>query len=310
MCQLFVLDKRTSAINKATGLSISAVERDTGIGKDTLRVWERRYGFPCPQRDAAGERVYPLDQVEKLRILRRLLDHGYRPSKLVESSPDELVRLLHGCRSAVHADDEARRTLSLVSLSHSEELKCTLSKSLARLGLQRFVTQTLVPLNAAVGEAWMRGDIGVHDEHLYTEIVQNLLRGAIAAIPAGAPPRVLLTTLPGEEHGLGLLMAQAVLASEGAYCLSLGNQTPLPDICSAAVAGAFDVVALSFSSAYPARKAFEDIAEVRDALPPGVELWAGGQAMAPRGKPLHGVRIIPAIVDTLDAVRAWRSKAE
>ncbi|MBK8767339.1 MAG: MerR family transcriptional regulator, partial [Burkholderiaceae bacterium] len=29
-------------------LSISAVERDTGLSKDTLRVWERRYGFPLP----------------------------------------------------------------------------------------------------------------------------------------------------------------------------------------------------------------------------------------------------------------------
>ena len=33
-------------------LSIAAVERDTGLSKDTLRVWERRYGFPSPGRDA------------------------------------------------------------------------------------------------------------------------------------------------------------------------------------------------------------------------------------------------------------------
>ena len=46
-------------------LSIAAVERDTGIGKDTLRVWERRYRFPEPGRDANGERIYPLAQVEK-----------------------------------------------------------------------------------------------------------------------------------------------------------------------------------------------------------------------------------------------------
>jgi len=31
--------------------NISAVERDTGLSKDTLRVWERRYGFPKPLRD-------------------------------------------------------------------------------------------------------------------------------------------------------------------------------------------------------------------------------------------------------------------
>ena len=37
--------------------SIAEVERETGLGKDTLRVWERRYGFPVPQRDRLGERA-------------------------------------------------------------------------------------------------------------------------------------------------------------------------------------------------------------------------------------------------------------
>ena len=54
-------------------IGIAAVERDTGLGKDTLRVWERRYGFPKPERDAQGERAYPLAQVQRLRLLRR---HG------------------------------------------------------------------------------------------------------------------------------------------------------------------------------------------------------------------------------------------
>ena len=64
-------------------LSIAAVERDTGLSKDTLRVWERRYGFPMPERDAIGERAYPLDQVEKLRIVKRLMDGGHRPGRVV-----------------------------------------------------------------------------------------------------------------------------------------------------------------------------------------------------------------------------------
>ena len=32
-------------------LNISAVERETGLSKDVLRIWERRYGFPRPGRD-------------------------------------------------------------------------------------------------------------------------------------------------------------------------------------------------------------------------------------------------------------------
>ena len=66
--------------------SIAAVERETGLAKDTLRVWERRYGFPTPSRDAFGERVYPLQQVERLRVLKRLLDVGWRPGRLMKMS--------------------------------------------------------------------------------------------------------------------------------------------------------------------------------------------------------------------------------
>ena len=68
---------------KPVSLSIAAVERDTGLSKDTLRVWERRYGFPLPHRDALGERSYPFDQVERLRTIKRLLDAGHRPGRVV-----------------------------------------------------------------------------------------------------------------------------------------------------------------------------------------------------------------------------------
>ncbi|MCB1912570.1 MAG: MerR family transcriptional regulator, partial [Rhodocyclaceae bacterium] len=63
--------------------SIAAVERDTGLSKDTLRVWERRYGFPTPERDENGERLYPGDQLERLRLIKRLLDQGRRPAALM-----------------------------------------------------------------------------------------------------------------------------------------------------------------------------------------------------------------------------------
>ncbi|HRF13460.1 MAG TPA: MerR family transcriptional regulator, partial [Candidatus Accumulibacter phosphatis] len=62
---------------------IAAVERDTGLSKDVLRVWERRYGFPAPCRDANGERSYPAEQVERLRLIKRLMDQGHRPGKLI-----------------------------------------------------------------------------------------------------------------------------------------------------------------------------------------------------------------------------------
>ena len=65
------MNERAEVLGVGSGvqLSISAVERDTGLSKDTLRVWERRYGFPNPVRDALGERLYPVEQVERLRLI-------------------------------------------------------------------------------------------------------------------------------------------------------------------------------------------------------------------------------------------------
>ena len=71
-------------------LSIGAVERDTGIARDTLRIWERRYGFPEPVRNEKGERSYPEEQLRRLQHIRRLLDQGLRPGKVVALSNADL----------------------------------------------------------------------------------------------------------------------------------------------------------------------------------------------------------------------------
>jgi DNA-binding transcriptional MerR regulator len=39
-----------------------------GISPNTLRSWERRYGFPKPQRSSGGHRQYSLAEIEALRL--------------------------------------------------------------------------------------------------------------------------------------------------------------------------------------------------------------------------------------------------
>ena len=153
----------------------------------------------------------------------------------------------------------------------------------------------------------MRGELAVFEEHLYTEHVQIALRTAINAFPrqTGAP-RVLLTTFPGEQHGVGLLMAEALLTPEGAQCISLGVQTPIEDIRRAALAYDVQVVALSFSLAFPLRQAGDGLAVLRRQLPPKIALWAGGEMTRRVRKALPGVTLISDLVGTLGAIKAWR----
>ena len=288
--------------------SISAVERDTGLSKDTLRAWERRYRFPLPVRDANGERAYTQEQVETLRALKRLVDRGHRPSKIVGQSLSDLVALVDPAPPpAEPVDPEIAATVELLRAHRVADLRQALGQSLLRQGLARFCTATIGPLTRHVGEAWMRGRLEVFEEHLYTETVQGLLRSALATIPPPArAPRALLTTFPNEQHGLGLLMAEAMLALEGATRITLGTQTPIWDVVLAATTHRADIVALSFSLAYPVAQAIEGLEELRAKLPKTVEVWAGGSNPGLVRRAVDGIVVLPHLEAIPGAVARWR----
>ena len=293
-------------------LSIAAVERETGLGKDTLRAWERRYGFPVPLRDATGIRGYPRALVDRLALIRRALLAGQRPGRLLALPAPELDALL-----AELAPDPAQAPMldvaaGLVALrtGGAEALRHWLTQGLARTGLASFVIEGVAPLTVAVGEAWVAGSIAVYEEHLYSEALQSVLRNALVPFQAGLEPRaprLLLTTVPGEAHGLGLLMAEALLTLEACRCLSLGTQTPLADIAAAAQAQRIDVVALSFSESLSAAQALPALAELRARLPAAVQIWAGGGSVALRGLRLPGIRVMSRLVEIHEAIADWRS---
>jgi DNA-binding transcriptional MerR regulator/methylmalonyl-CoA mutase cobalamin-binding subunit len=283
----------------STTFSIAAVERETRLSKDVLRVWERRYGFPQPARDANGERCYPADQVDRLRLMKRLMDQGHRPGSLAALAQEQLSALAMPQRAeAPDGDTAAAAIVQLLDMIGAREpavFQHALRQCLARQGLERFIGQTVAPLTVAVGDRWEDGSFDVFDEHFYTETAERLLRQAIADLPAARQgPRILLTTVPGEQHGIGLLMAEATFALEGATCISLGTETPLLDIARAASAYGAGVVALSFSSAYPRRQVAPALVQLRQALPGGVELWAGGSGIL-RLDDVVGVRLLPTL---------------
>lgn len=287
--------------------NIAAVERDTGLSKDTLRVWERRYGFPNPVRDQHDERLYTLPQLEKLRLLRLLIDHGHRPSKIINCSTPELAQLISAKSPEQTPPPEIEAFIELLQRHDVEALRASLIQSLMRQGLLHFVTHTVAALNHWIGEAWLNGRIAVFDEHLYSEHVQNILRNAILSEPGrGSAPRVLLTSLPGEKHRIGLLMVEAVLATEGAICVALGAETPAIDIKRAVPAYAVDIVALSFSSAIPQTAALAGLAELRTLIPHNTEIWGGGGALARARKAADGVLLLRSLDDMRYALQRWR----
>lgn len=175
------------------------------------------------------------------------------------------------------------------------------------MGLQSFILDFLQHANTIVGDAWVRGQLEVHEEHLFTEQVQGLVRQAIGNLrePTQAP-RILLTTPPEETHTLGILMVEALLRLDNVDAVCYGAQMPVRDIAHAVSRHKMNIVAVSFSASYPASNAVNFLEELRFKLPLAVDIWGGGAALRSTRRSIEAVSFLHDLSAMCQAVLGWR----
>lgn len=259
-------------------MTIQELSKETGIGTDTLRIWERRYGAPAAGRDSRGHRDYSHQQVEELRTVKKLQNLGLRPGKIFSLSVADRERLL--TKSLDTAAPQNPSLQHLVEESAPEKIGETLGGHLKELELRKFVFEVAEPLIQWLDHGWSEGRISIAREHLVSDALESLLKSALmSSVPAEQSPRMLCLTLSGERHKLGLLMAAALFHLEGINCLVLNEELPLSEVPQLAMELKVAAVALSFSVHYPRLQAKSDLVRLRQSLHPQIKLLAGGHAM-------------------------------
>jgi methanogenic corrinoid protein MtbC1 len=275
--------------------SISLVSRETGISVATLRKWEERYGFPKPTRHNGYTRSYSQEDVAYLHEVKRLIDLGIRPSKLFSISPNEFsaLALTHPKRISSPTQKFIEDVINLLISHEIKKLRKILEKKLKKLGVFDFVEQVAQPLTVAVGEKWADGVISVFSEHCYTEQMSQVLNNVETSNFKcdDTMPRILLTTLSGERHTLGLDMVKALLTEQQACCINLGAELPLLEIPQAAIFYNVNIVGLSFSTSFPKRAMFQSLEKLRADLPENIALWIGGTGARQLTKLPNGIDI-------------------
>jgi DNA-binding transcriptional MerR regulator/methylmalonyl-CoA mutase cobalamin-binding subunit len=290
-------------------LSIAAVETEVGIGKDRLRVWEKRYGFPAPERDINGDRLYPQAQVIKLKTIKRLIDCGHAPRNLLTLKDADFDALLGPARSRWHDNAEAHDAVEMLRAGRLNALDAWIRNALLRDGLERFALGVGRSAIEALGNAWQAGKLAIWQEHFFSERYAALLGAAVfGAASDPRYPKMLFVTPSGERHGLGLLTAHALFAARGAYCISLGKDIPNAEIVTAAGDCGIDVVVLSLSAGYPISRAVEVLTQLRQNLPEKTQIWVGGAAVGglARKRTLPGIDLLTSLEDGLAALESWR----
>ena len=85
-----------SSAKPAAQLRSGTAARLAGVSASTLRIWEHRYGVVSPPKSASGQRTYSMDDVQRLRLIRRLTLEGHAIGTVAHLDIDALVRLSSG----------------------------------------------------------------------------------------------------------------------------------------------------------------------------------------------------------------------
>jgi len=274
-------------------------------------MWERRYGFPRPERASGGSRLYTAEDVEVLRLIQGALEQGYRPGEVVGKSRAELRRLLHVASASPLGAAQGAQGLATILAAVTRDdvavLRGELRQAAVLLGPKRFVVEVAHPLSVRVGELWADGKLEVRHEHLLTDCLSSQLRVLLAAYEdRPGMPRVLLATLPGERHGLGLAMTAVYLGANQVTPISLGVETPAPEVVKAARSHEVDAVGLLVTAASDLEATQRDVWSLRGELPRRTGIWLGGAAASLLPIADESVRIVGSFSALDDAVASLR----
>jgi DNA-binding transcriptional MerR regulator/methylmalonyl-CoA mutase cobalamin-binding subunit len=275
-------------------VSIGELANATGISADTIRVWERRYGRPVPVRLASGHRRYTEEHLRWLRRVGEALALGHRPASVVRLSDGELDALLSPRPRELDASGKLGEIIDLIRAFEGEQAAQELRGLIESLGPHRFIDQALGPLLEMVGQAWTRGDLEIRHEHYLSELLEGILRSLRRAVSAPGDARVvILATLPGEAHGLGMQIAAVLCSLAGARPQVLGTETPVAELVAAAREMRAVGVALSVSLATGGVQTDRTLRELRAALPSTVRLAVGGRGAREGRRGPRGVDYVP-----------------
>jgi MerR family transcriptional regulator, light-induced transcriptional regulator len=286
-------------------LTIGAVARATGLSPDTLRVWQKRYGFPVPQRKPSGHRLYSSGDVRRLRRISVALARGHRPGQVVPLADARLEALLTEMTPNVRSEPAGFSPLHglmrLVRKQDGPALTAALLSDAASLGPIDFVRLRAIPMIDGVGDAWERGELGVHHEHFFSERIGDVLRSIRMPFERSVTgPRITLATFAGETHGLGIQMAALVAAVAGLQPQVLGTDTPVENIVAAVKARKAVAVGISISVSTGGPDSRDQLEQLRRAVPSSVTILVGGHG-ARRSHPPGGC----VIVDDFPAFHDW-----
>lgn len=284
---------------------IHRVAKLTGLSKDVIRVWERRYGLVKPSRSSNRYREYSDEEVALLRFVKAQMEQGATIGGLAAEGHDALIARMR-VATPVSLEEERPHDRLLEDLIGSLDpldkagFERKLNGAVAVIPFEEALHRILLPLQRRIGELWHEGRLNVAVEHYVTKLIQQKLFSVMNQLPVNEfGPRVLIACPAGETHEIGAQTVAYLAATKGCQVYYLGPNLPASDLMTFCERIKPDLVLLSLTDTKPETAALQQIKD----LEPLAGSWPvvmGGQGARAMEHLLRDTRI--ELLDDLSAL--------
>ncbi|HZW28705.1 MAG TPA: cobalamin-dependent protein [Trueperaceae bacterium] len=228
--------------------TVGEVEERTGVPASSLRQWERRYGFPAPERSPSGYRYYSESDLAAIVRMRDLIAEGVPASRAAATVKQERAV----AEQARPTPDLARELASELIALDADGAERVLAEAVALYPVDVVLLEVVRAALVRVGDMWHAGEVSVATEHFASNVVQARLRALLAMLPdREGGPSVVVACAPGEQHEMGALVLAVLLRRAGFRVYYLGANTPVADLAELARERGVDAVLLSVTTREP-----------------------------------------------------------
>ena len=261
---------------------IHRVAKLTGLSKDVIRVWERRFGLLKPTRGANRYRNYSDEDIALLRFLKEQLDAGGSIGELAKLGREELLGRARASAPRVSFVDNTfsrllRELLSSLNPFNRVTFEKRLNGAVAVVPFEEALHGILLPLQEQVGQLWHDAQIDVAIEHYVTKQIQQKIFSAMNQLPvAEFGAKVVVACPPGEEHDIAALTVAYRCRIRGCRVYYLGANVPVASLTNLCGKVEPDLTIMSFPLALSDDQATELVQALADEVSPVSNLAVGG----------------------------------
>jgi DNA-binding transcriptional MerR regulator len=268
---------------------IHRVAKLTGLSKDVIRVWERRFGLLKPTRGANRYRNYSDEDVALLRYLKEQLDAGGSIGELSKLGREELLSRARASAPQISFVDNTftrllRELLSTLNPFDRVTFEKRLNGAVAVVPFEEALHGILLPLQEQVGQLWHEGHVNVAIEHYVTKQIQQKIFSAMNQLPvAEFGTKIVVACPPGEEHDIAALAVAYRCRVRGCRVYYLGANVPIASLTNLCGKVRPDLTIISFPLALSNDKATGLVqALTREVIPTSRVAVGGHGALAMR----------------------------